>query len=66
MASTLSAGGGLYTIRRNSLHEYGGSGGGGGGGGNGVVYGTGSLMRGATNASTGSSSSQQKVKRAYI
>ena len=64
MASTLSAGGGLYTIRRNSLHEYGGSGG--GGGGNGVVYGTGSLMRGATNASTGSSSSQQKVKRAYI
>ena len=61
MASTLSSGGGLYTIRRNSLHEYGG-----GGGANGVVYSTGSLMRGATNASTGSSASQQKVKRAYI
>ena len=62
-AATVSSpgGGGLYTLRRNSLHEYGGGGVVGASSNGGV--GTGSLMRCTTNGGTGS---LQKVKRVYI
>ena len=67
MAATVSSSNGLYSLRRNSLHEYGGVGGGGGvvvgGINNGGVSNTGSLMRNTTN---GGSGSLQKVKRVYI
>ena len=57
MAAAMSPSNGLYTFRRNSLHEFGG--GGAVGAGN-----TGSLMRCTT--TNGSGGSLQKVKRVYI